>query len=60
MGCYSAYGVSWVMPSSVLAVLESWKGTLEVWGTIPSYLMWCIWNERNQCTLEGIVIIAIY
>lgn len=53
------YGVSWEMPSSVLATLESWEGTLEVWGTAPSYLMCCIWNKRNHCTLERIVIITI-
>ena len=48
------------MPSSVLATLESWKGTLEVWGTTPPYLMRCIWNKRNHFTLVGIVIITIY
>ena len=49
-------GVSWVMPLSVCAVLDSWKGSVGhgrcrgVMVMAPPCLMWCIWKERNQHT----------
>lgn len=47
------------MLNSVLATLESSKGTLgclrggDMWGTTPSCLIWCIWEERSCRTFEG-------
>ena len=26
----------------------------EAWGAAPACLMWCIWQERNQRTFEGV------
>ena len=41
------FGVSWVMPSSVLELLACWQGRFgrhcssEFWNAIPHCLMWC-------------------
>ena len=53
-------GITWVMPYSVIALLESWRGFIgarrsrDVWGAAPACLMWCIWQEQNQRTFEGV------
>ena len=53
-------GITWVMPHSILALLESWRGTVgtcrswEVWGVVPACLFWCIWRVRNHHTFEGV------
>uniref|UniRef100_A0A2N9GHH3 Uncharacterized protein n=1 Tax=Fagus sylvatica TaxID=28930 RepID=A0A2N9GHH3_FAGSY len=53
------FGVSWVMPSSVLELLACWQGRFgrhcssEIWNAIPHCLMWCLWSERNARTFEG-------
>jgi hypothetical protein len=53
-------GITWVMPYSVIALLESWRGFIgarrsrDVWGAAPACLMWCIWREQNQHTFEGV------
>ena len=47
------------MPSSVMTMLESWKGALsshrfkEMWVAAPACLMWCLWKEKNRRTYEG-------
>ena len=47
------FGVSWVMPKSVVGLLACWQGwfgppwNVHVWIIIPHCLMWCLWRERN-------------
>ena len=47
------------MPSSVMTMLESWKGALsshrfkEMWVAAPACLMRCLWKEKNRRTYEG-------
>ncbi|RVW52711.1 Protection of telomeres protein 1b [Vitis vinifera] len=43
----------WVFPNSVKEVLSSWKGSFveekkEVWKSIPLFIFWTIWKERNR------------
>ena len=53
-------GVNWVMPRLVLELLACWPGQFQwhraarVWMAMPLCLMWSLWNERNQCTFDGI------
>ena len=52
-------GVQWVFPNSVKEVLSSWKGSFmgrkrkEVWKSIPLYIFWTIWKERNRLAFKG-------
>jgi mannosylglycoprotein endo-beta-mannosidase len=45
--------LTWVMPASVVGVLQSWKKKFKdplakaIWKMIPSCLWWCLWRERN-------------
>ena len=47
------FGVSWVMPRTVLGLLGCWQGNFGrhwigyIWSIIPHCLMWCLWWERN-------------
>ena len=47
------FGVSWVMPKSVVGLLACWQGwfgppwNVHIWIIIPHCLMWCLWRERN-------------
>ena len=49
------FGVSWVMPHSVVGLLVCWQGRLgchwngHIWLIVPHYLMWCLWRENNRC-----------
>lgn len=53
------FGVTWLMPNSIIAMLASWKGKLgnhrsgKLWTTALSCLMCCLWKEWNLCTFEG-------
>ena len=59
--CSILYLLRWSLRKVLWAVLEveTWNHTLgclrggDVWGTTPSCLMWCIWEERNCRTFEG-------
>ena len=48
------FGVSWVMPQSVLGLLACWQGRFGchrngyIWLIVPHCLMWCFWRERNS------------
>jgi hypothetical protein len=50
---FALFGIHWVMPKQVIEVFSCWQGSLGrhqnlvIWKTIPHYLMWCIWRERN-------------
>jgi hypothetical protein len=49
------FGVSWVMPSNILELVQCWKmqgqsqSNEAIWKVIPTLLMWSIWRERNRC-----------
>ena len=48
------FGVSWVMPQSILGLLTCWQGKFghhqnsHKWLIVPYCLMWCLWSERNS------------
>ncbi|RVX11715.1 putative ribonuclease H protein [Vitis vinifera] len=52
-------GVQWVFPNSVKEVLSSWKGSFvgrkrkKVWKSIPLFIFWTIWKERNRLAFKG-------
>ena len=52
--------VSWVMAYSVKDLLVCWRGGFKghqitnMWNAIPLCLVWCIWNEHNSRSFEGI------
>ena len=52
------FGVSWVMPHSVLGLLWCWQGSFGrhrngyIWSIIPHCLLWCLWKERNSRCFE--------
>ena len=52
------FGVSWVMPQSVVGLLACWQGRLgrhrngRIWLIVPHCLMWCLWRERNSRCFE--------
>ena len=52
-------GVQWVFPNSVKEVLRSWKGSFvgrkrkKVWKSIPLFIFWTIWKERNRLAFKG-------
>ena len=54
------FGLSWVMPHSVLGLLGRWQGSFGrhwngyIWSIVPLGLMWCLWRERNSCRFEDI------
>ena len=55
---FELFGVTWVMPISVLDLLECWQGSFgrhrnsSISRVVPHCLMWCIWRERNGCSFE--------
>jgi len=54
------FGVEWVMPRSVLELLNSWGPAIgcvrakEAWRLAPLCLLWCIWRERNARLFEDV------
>ena len=52
-------GVQWVFPNSVKEVLSSWGGSFvgrkrkKVWKSIPLFIFWTIWKERNMLAFKG-------
>ena len=52
------FGVSWVMPRTVLGLLWCWQGSFGrhqngcIWFIIPHCLLWCLWRERNNRCFE--------
>ena len=51
------FGVSWVMPQSIVGLLACWQGKLwhqngHIWLLVPHCLMWCLWKERNSRCFE--------
>ena len=54
----SLFGVSWVMPKSVVWLLACWQGRFgrhrngHIWIIVLHCLMWCLWRERNSRCFE--------
>ena len=54
------FGVSWVMPHTVLGLLGCWQGSFGrhrngfIWSIVPHGLMWYLWRERNSRCFEDI------
>ena len=51
------FGIVWVMPGSVVDLLFCWyhwlgKHSSDNWVSVPGYLMWTIWTERNRRSFE--------
>ena len=52
------FGVSWVMPRTVLGLLWCWQGSFRrhrngcIWSITPYCLLWCLWRERNSRCFE--------
>ena len=55
---FGLFGVCWVMPSSVLGLLDFWQGPFgrhrnsAVWQAVPPCLMWCLRWECNAHSFE--------
>ena len=59
---FALFGVQWVFPKTVKEVLLSWRGPFvgikrkKIWKSIPLYIFWTLWNERNRLAFRGGVI----
>ena len=57
---FGLFGVSWVMPLSVVGLFACWQGHFGrhrngvIWKVVPLCLLWCIWKERNSRCFEDI------
>jgi hypothetical protein len=56
---YSRFGISWVMPRSVLDLVACWEKSersrsATTWKMVPIYIFWCIWRERNLRCFENL------
>ena len=56
---FQTFGVHWVLPGTVTALLFSWWNGLgrhssDIWNIVPACLMWTIWKERNHQTFEDV------
>uniref|UniRef100_A0A2N9EUU7 Reverse transcriptase domain-containing protein n=1 Tax=Fagus sylvatica TaxID=28930 RepID=A0A2N9EUU7_FAGSY len=54
------FGITWVMPRGVVDLFNCWHGPRskseagKIWKMTPHCLMWCIWQERNDRTFNGV------
>ena len=52
------FGIYWVMPMSVLGLMDCWQGNLgghrniDIWRVVAHCLMWCIWRECDARSFE--------
>ena len=52
-------GAQWVFPESVKEVIVSWKGIFvgkkreKIWRSIPLFIFWTVWKERNRLAFRG-------
>jgi hypothetical protein len=56
---FSRFGISWVMPRSVLELVACWwksgrSGSATSWKMVPICLFGCIWRERNLRYFENL------
>ena len=55
---FGLFGVSWVMPLSVVGLFACWQGRFGchrngvIWKVVLLCLMWCFWKERNSRCFE--------
>ena len=55
---FGMFGIVWVMPQSILALVEcrtgwfGWHQKADIWGALPLCIMRLIWRERNNHTFE--------
>ena len=55
---FELFGVLWVMPRSVVEMLECWQGNFGkhrnclIWRVVPHCLIWSIWREQNGRSFE--------
>ena len=55
----SLFGAQWVFPNSVKEVVLSWKGSFvgkkreKIWRSIPLFIFWTVWKERNRLAFKG-------
>ena len=53
------FGAQWVFPETVKEVLLSWKGSFvgkkrkKIWRSIPLFIFWTVWKERNRLAFRG-------
>jgi hypothetical protein len=56
---FSRFGVAWVMPRRVVALLACWwssggQRSAAVWKMVPTCLFWCLWQEKNNRCFEDL------
>jgi hypothetical protein len=56
---FSRFGISWVMPRSVLDLVACWwkfgrSRSATTWKMVPICLFWCIWRKRNLRCFENL------
>ena len=56
---FSRFGLSWVMPNSMVDLFACWwtgcrSWSAIVWKMIPLCLMWCLWREKNARYFEDL------
>lgn len=64
---FARFGVCWVMPRKVIDALHCWKGLFGkrgrcwVWDTSTTvhFLLWLLWNGRNNHSFNGIECLVI-
>ena len=53
------FGAQWVFPETVKEVLLSWKGSFvgkkrkKIWRSIPLFIFWMVWKEKNRLAFRG-------
>ena len=56
---FALFGGQWVFLKTVKEVLLSWRGPFvgkkrkKIWKSIPLYIFWMLWNERNRLAFRG-------
>ena len=56
---FALFAVQWVFLKTVKEVLLSWRGPFvgkkrkKIWKSIPLYIFWMLWNERNRLAFRG-------
>ena len=56
---FITFGLSWVVPRSIIDLLFGWwnwlgKHSSQIWNLVPLCIFWCIWKERNRRTFEDL------